>query len=113
MGNKIDLYEKCQVKEEDARQWADSINAIFQLTSAKSNAGIDLLFENIAKKFFDPNFNYKKEDDEAKLNYEKKKKEEEENKNKQEEEEDAVQLPNITLDTKDLEGENKKKKMCC
>ena len=113
VGNKIDLYEKCQVKEEVARQWADSINAIFQLTSAKSNAGIDLLFENIAKKFFDPNYNYKKEDDEAKLNYEKKKKEEEENKNKEEEEEDAVQLPNITLDAKDLEADTKKRKMCC
>ncbi len=118
VGNKIDLYERCQVNENEARQWADSINAIFQLTSAKSDSGIDLLFENIAKKFFDPNYNYKKSDEEAKLNYELKKKEQEEMKNKGDEEDgdDNLEIPkieNITLDAKDLEPDGKKKKMCC
>ena len=51
MGNKSDLYEKEEVNEEEARQYAESINAIFQLTSAKSNSGIDILFETIGKKF--------------------------------------------------------------
>jgi len=118
VGNKIDLYDRCQVNENEARQWADSINAIFQLTSAKSDSGIDLLFENIAKKFFDPNYNYKKSDEEAKLNYELKKKEQEEMKNKGDEEDgdDNLEIPkieNITLDAKDLEPDGKKKKMCC
>ena len=48
VGNKNDLYNNAQIKEKDAMEWADSIGAIFQLTSAKSNSGIDLLFSNLA-----------------------------------------------------------------
>ena len=51
VGNKSDLYEKEEVNEEEARQYAESINALFQLTSAKSNSGIDILFETFGKKF--------------------------------------------------------------
>ena len=50
IGNKSDLYTRAQVDEKEAIDWADSIGAIFQLTSAKSNSGIDLLFTNIAKR---------------------------------------------------------------
>ena len=75
VGNKNDLYNTAQVKEKDAMDWADSIGAIFQLTSAKSNSGIDLLFSNLAKKFFDPEYDYRREDEEAKKIYEMKKKE--------------------------------------
>ena len=119
VGNKNDLYECSQVPEEEARQWADSVNAIFQLTSAKSNSGIDLLFQNLAKKFFDPKYDYRKDDEEAKKNYEKKKKEQEEIKKKEiedEEGDEVVKIPqiqNITLDAKDMEIVNKKKRMCC
>jgi len=119
VGNKHDLYNQSQIPDEEAKSWADSIGAIFQFTSAKSNSGIDLLFENLAKKFFDPEFDYKKQDEEEKKIYEMKKKEKE-NKKKAEDEkdDDVVKVPNInniTLTKKDLtdKQENKKKKKCC
>ena len=119
VGNKHDLYNQSQIPDEEAKSWADSIGAIFQFTSAKSNNGIDLLFENLAKKFFDPEFDYKKQDEEEKKIYEMKKKEKE-NKKKEEDEkdDDVVKVPNInniTLTKQDLtdKQENKKKKKCC
>ena len=119
VGNKHDLYNQSQIPDEEAKSWADSIGAIFQFTSAKSNSGIDLLFENLAKKFFDPEFDYKKQDEEEKKIYEMKKKEKE-NKKKAEDEkdDDVVKVPNInniTLTKQDLtdKQENKKKKKCC
>ena len=39
-GNKSDLYEQESVPEEEAREFANRIGAIFALTSAKDNAGI-------------------------------------------------------------------------
>ena len=120
VGNKYDLYNQSQVPDEEAKNWADSIGAIFQFTSAKSNSGIDLLFENLAKKFFDPEFDYKKRDEEEKKIYEMKKKEKEDKKKAEEEQEDdVVKVPNlinnITLTKKDFEDkvEDKKKKKCC
>ena len=118
VGNKHDLYNNSQVSDEEARNWADSIGAIFQYTSAKSNSGIDLLFENLAKKFFDPEFEYKKGDEEAKKFYEMKKKEKE-NKKNDEQDDDEVKMPNIhniTLTKKDfteIEDNKKKKRKCC
>ena len=73
VGNKNDLYNIAEVEEKDAMDWADSIGAIFQTTSAKSNIGIDLLFDNIGKKCLNPKFNYKKEEELKRKNYEKKK----------------------------------------
>ena len=52
VGNKHDLYNQSQIPDEEAKSWADSIGAIFQFTSAKSNSGIDLLFENLARKYY-------------------------------------------------------------
>ena len=57
--NKNDLYDKATVKTEDAKQFAEEINAIFQNTSAKSDTGINILFENLGKKIIDPSFDYK------------------------------------------------------
>ena len=57
--NKDDLYDKATVKTEDAKQFADEIKAIFQNTSAKSDTGINILFENLGKKIIDPSFDYK------------------------------------------------------
>ena len=57
--NKMDLYKDEQVKNEEGKQYADEIGAIFQNTSALSNSGIDKLFENLGKKFIDPSFDYK------------------------------------------------------
>ena len=74
VGNKNDLYSKAEVEEKEAMDWADSIGAIFQTTSAKSNIGIDLLFDIVGKKCLNPKYNYKNEEDIKRKNYEKKKK---------------------------------------
>ena len=112
VGNKSDLYNNSEVEEKEASDWADSIGAIFQTTSALSNTGIDVLFDNVGKKFLNPDFNYKKDEDQKKQAYEKKK--EKQNKN-EEEEDDNVKLPeihNIKLDSKNS-NEKVKKKKCC
>ena len=72
VGNKSDLYNNAEVDEKEASDWADSIGAIFQTTSALSNIGIDVLFDNVGKKFLNPDFNYKKDEDQKKQAYEKK-----------------------------------------
>ena len=51
VANKMDLYKDEQVSNNDGKDYADEINAIFQNTSALSNSGIDKLFENLGKKF--------------------------------------------------------------
>ena len=61
-GNKSDLYDDEAVPEKEAREFADSIGAIFTLTSAQNNSGVNKLFENIGKKFLDPNFQEKVEE---------------------------------------------------
>ena len=58
VGNKQDLYEQEQVKEQDAKEFAKSINAGFYLTSAKRNINISDLFINSGKKYIDPNYNF-------------------------------------------------------
>jgi Ras-related protein Rab-22 len=55
-GNKCDMYEKEAVNENDAREFADSIGAFFNVTSAKNNTGINDLFMTAANKFVDPNY---------------------------------------------------------
>ena len=59
VANKMDLYKDEQVSNNDGKDYADEINAIFQNTSAFSNSGIDKLFENLGKKFIDPSYDYK------------------------------------------------------
>ena len=59
VANKIDLYKYEQIKNSTGKEYADKINAIFQNTSALSNTGIDNLFENLGKKFIDPDYDYK------------------------------------------------------
>jgi small GTP-binding protein len=54
VGNKADLFEQEQVKEEEAKEYASSINAEFYLTSAKNNIRITELFVQCGKKFIDP-----------------------------------------------------------
>ena len=73
VANKNDLYQNAQVKDEEGKAFAKSINGIFQSTSAKSDSGITTLFENIGKKYFDPNFDSNEEENKEKLEYEKKK----------------------------------------
>ena len=49
-GNKSDLYDEEAVPEQEAREFAKSIGAIYALTSAQQNSGIDELFKNLARK---------------------------------------------------------------
>ena len=55
-GNKSDLYDEEVVSEQEARDFAKSIGAVFSLTSAQNNSGIKELFKNLAMKYLDPNF---------------------------------------------------------
>ena len=50
IGNKSDLYEFEEVKKKEGTELAKEIGAIFKLTSAKKNIGIEELFETIGKK---------------------------------------------------------------
>ena len=54
-GNKCDLFQEEEVKEEDAKKFAESIGAIFHLTSCKESIGIDDLFEECGKKYLELN----------------------------------------------------------
>ena len=62
-GNKCDLYESEDVKESEARQFAEEIGAIFELTSAQNNTGINELFFEVGNKYLDPNFKPSKDED--------------------------------------------------
>ena len=73
--NKIDLYETQQVSDEEGKAFAREIGGIFQATSAKSDAGISNLFENIGKKYFDPNFDTNEAESKEKKEYQQKKNE--------------------------------------
>ena len=91
-GNKCDLYEDEAVPEAEAREFAKSIGALFGLTSAATNTGIDPLFFDAGYKYLDPNFQQSVQ---------------------QEKEEKGEMGKNITLDKKDVTNEKKKKKGCC
>lgn len=51
VGNKNDLFEKEAVNEQEARDFAESIEAVFALISCKNGEGIDELFERLAFMF--------------------------------------------------------------
>ena len=69
VANKNDLYDEQQVSDESGQSFADEIDAIFQSTSAFSDKGIELLFENIGKKLINPEYDYKDSDKKAKAKY--------------------------------------------
>ena len=69
VGNKSDLYEIEQVTDEEGQKYADEKKAIFKKTSALSNRNIDSLFNDIAKKYFNPNYDYQAEDKKIKKEY--------------------------------------------
>ena len=70
VANKCDLYEEKQVPDEEGEEFAEKIGALFAPTSAKNDSGINKLFEDIATKILDPDFNFKanekKKDDKKK-----------------------------------------------
>ena len=53
VANKNDLYEECQVSDDQGRQFANEIGAIFASTSAKNANGINALFDNIGIRILD------------------------------------------------------------
>ena len=110
VGNKTDLYSEQTVETSIAREFADKIDAIFQLTSAKNNDGISNLFDNIGKKYLQPNYEYDAKDKLAKEKYDKKKEGEQGTKIR-------IKLGNNNNDNKveDNTGNNKEKgkNKCC
>ena len=105
VANKNDLYEIQQVKDEEGKEFAKSINAIFQSTSAKSDSGITNLFENIGYRYFDPNFDTNEIENKEKMEYEKKKRENAEKKTQ-----NQIQSRGIKLDTNKTK---QKRRGCC
>ena len=55
-GNKSDLFSEEEVHESEAEEFASTINAVFNLTSAYLNNGINELFHSLGKKFLDPSY---------------------------------------------------------
>ena len=106
VGNKFDLYEKRQVSDEEALDFAKSIRAIFQYTSAKNASGVNELFNNIGNKFYNPDFNLLEEENKERELYEKKK--EVKIKNKK----DNNDRNSIKLDASS-QKELEQKKNCC
>ena len=51
VGNKSDLFEQEKVDEGEARKLAEELGAIYLRVSAKNDAGISNIFEEIAKKY--------------------------------------------------------------
>ena len=109
IGNKNDLYEQKQVDDEEAKAFAREIKGIFQCTSARTNTGINNLFENIGKKYFNPDFDSNEAEDKQKQEYEQKKIEKKENK--------KIAGPNkgerIKLNVEKNKKDNQNKKGCC
>ena len=57
VANKSDLITRQEVPEEDGRQFASDIGAIFQITSAMKGVGIKELFYKISEKIINGNNN--------------------------------------------------------
>lgn len=55
-GNKCDKFDEEEVTENEAKEFASSVDAVFGLTSAFKNSGIDELFNKVGSKFLDPNY---------------------------------------------------------
>ena len=110
--NKSDLYEIEQVNEEEARNFAKSVGAIFFTTSAMNSSGIEELFKAVGSKFIDPNYCYEEDyDDDKKVcnqnnNYEN-------NDNYKQNENDNYKNNFKLSNDKNTNNELKKKKKCC
>ena len=55
VGNKTDLFQREEVPENEARNFAKSINAGFHLVSCKDCVGIKDLFEDCGRKYLEDN----------------------------------------------------------
>ncbi len=107
VGNKADLYEDQKIETSTAKEFAKKIGAIFQLTSAKKNEGIPVLFDNIGKKYLQPSYEYDANDNLAKEKY---------NKKKEGENNTRIRIKMNSENNNDKDGTNQKgkdKKGCC
>ena len=95
VGNKSDLYETEQISEKEAREFAESINAIFELTSAQNNSGIQQLFEDVGMKYLAPDFQEKIEEEQ-----------------KEKKVETNIKITKKNVKKTDDEQKTKKKKFC-
>ena len=102
VANKNDLYDSQQVKDEEAREFANSIKAIFHSTSAKSDSGITSLFDNVGQKYFNPDYDCSAQDQKEQEEYLRKKNEERQKKNE----------PKGMKITSETSKKEKKKKFC-
>ena len=66
-GNKCDLFQDEEVSEEEGKKFAESINAVFFLTSCKESVGIDQLFEGCGEKFLETNGFIENKNEKAKI----------------------------------------------
>jgi len=74
-GNKCDLFQDEEVTEEEVKKYANSIGAVFHLTSCKESVGIDDLFFECGKKYLEVNnLTGKTEEKKEKIVLDKKKK---------------------------------------
>ena len=110
VGNKYDLYETSQIGDE-AIDFAKSIGAIHQYTSAKEASGITELFNNIGEKYFDPSLDINEQENLDKELYEKKKLEKAQKK-VETKDNNNNKKDNIKLDSTTLK-EKPPKKGCC
>ena len=65
-GNKCDLFQQEEVKQEEGKKFAKDIGAVFQLTSCKESIGIDDLFYECGKKYLETNNLVNKDNKESK-----------------------------------------------
>ena len=56
VGNKSDLYEDEQVTENEAKEYAKEIGAIFMLVSAKNGDNVNNLFDDVLRKYLGDDF---------------------------------------------------------
>ena len=109
VANKNDLYETAQVKDEEGKAFAKQIKGIFQSTSAKSDSGISALFENIGRRYFNPDFDSNEAENKQKEEYEQKKNE----KMQQKKQVTTSTNRGVKLDAQKAKSENPQKKGGC
>ena len=70
-GNKIDLYEDEEVKEEYVKKYCDKIGCEYSLISAKENKSIDILFKKLGEKFINSDIykNLKQNNNNKRINF--------------------------------------------
>jgi GTPase SAR1 family protein len=119
VANKNDLYNEQIVEDEEAIKYAESINAMFFKTSAKSNSELDLLFKILGRKFIEPDFDYKKYEEEEKESYNEKRENEKKEKKSKREKRETIENDNEfensidSIKLYDNMGKKKNKKLCC